>query len=230
MALSTVFVTVASGFIGSHLIKELTRREARLKCLVRPTSDVSRLQAKNVQLVYGDLVAPESYRDAIPGCDTVIHLAGLTHAVTRKQMFRINGTAARDLADACVTVDNPPRLVAISSLAAAGPPANGNKICHETDLPAPMSDYGCSKREGEIEFQKRASRVPITLIRPGIVYGPRDQGMAEIAKPIYRLRVHTVVGFRTPPLSFIFVEDLVQLIIEAAERAETLDPAVVDQY
>jgi nucleoside-diphosphate-sugar epimerase len=230
MALSTVFVTGASGFIGSHVVKALRDREVRLKCLVRPTSDVHRLQATGVELVRGDLLEPESYRHAIPGCDAVIHSAGLIHSITFKRMIRTNATATGHLADACASVDNPPRLVGISSLAAAGPPPDGSEACSESDLPSPVSDYGRSKRQSEMELQKRASRIPITVIRPGIVYGPRDHGMAEIAKPIYRRRVHPVVGLRQPALSFIFIEDLVRLIIEAVERAETLDPAVVDGY
>jgi len=117
----------------------------------------------------------------------------------------------------------------VSSLAAAGPADEGD-VRREPDRPTPISDYGRSKREGEIELQKWAPHLPITIVRPGIVYGARDEAMAEIARPIHRTCVHTIVGHHTPPLSFVFVEDLIRLILDAAQCGETLSPHVGDGY
>jgi nucleoside-diphosphate-sugar epimerase len=77
---------------------------------------------------------------------------------------------------------------------------------------------------GEIELQRRAGELPITVIRPGIVYGPADRNVAVLFRAIYRTRVHVVIGFRTPPLSLVYVDDLVSLILAAAERGERLPP------
>lgn len=230
MMMQTVFVTGASGFIGGHVVRELTSRAAHVKCLVRPTSNVAALTSENVELVQGSIEAPESYRDAIKGCDAVIHLAGLTSAISRNALSRINGDASGALADACRAVPNPPRLVYVSSLAAAGPPPIGNEVRDESHDPAPISDYGRSKRLGETEMQKYAAELPITVVRPGVVYGPGDRNVAAMFRPIRRWRVHVVIGFRTPPLSLIFVEDLVQLILEASARGETLQPLPAGEY
>ena len=224
MTLQTVFVTGASGFIGTLVVKELICRGARVKCLVRPTSNVDALTTENLELVEGSIDASESYRDAIRGCDAVIHLAGLTDAINKDVLFRINGSACGTLVDACRAVPNPPRLVYVSSLAAAGPPPNGNDVRDESHHPAPISNYGRSKRLGEMEMQKHAAEVPITVVRPGIVYGPGDQKIAAMFRSIYRWRLHMVIGFRTPPLSLIYVEDLVRLILDASTQGETLQP------
>lgn len=222
--MQNVFVTGASGFIGGHVVKELTRRGVHVKCLVRASSNVAALTSDKLELVQGSIEAPESYRDAIQGCDTVIHLAGLTSAISKDALSRINGDASGALADVCRAVPSPARLVYVSSLAAAGPPPMGEDVRYESHQPAPISDYGRSKRLGETEMQKYAAEVPITVVRPGIVYGPGDRNVAAMFRPIRRWRVHVVIGFRTPPLSLIYVEDLVRLILDASTKGETLQP------
>ena len=86
----------------------------------------------------------------------------------------------------------------------------------------PVSKYGRSKRAGEIALERLADRLPVTIVRPGIVYGRRDPKIAAVFKAIQRTGVHFVVGFRTPPLSLIHVDDLVGLIVRAATDGETL--------
>jgi nucleoside-diphosphate-sugar epimerase len=62
------------------------------------------------------------------------------------------------------------------------------------------------------------------------VYGPRDHGIAEIARPIYRFRTHVLAGFRTPPLSLIYVQDLVHLILASASVGEVLAADAVEEH
>jgi len=96
MTLSTVFVTGASGFIGSHLIPELTRRGAEIRCLVRETSDVRHLQGDNVQLVYGDLhgkrlgLSETAWKDVVASCDSVLHIAASLNRKSSKSCFNTN--------------------------------------------------------------------------------------------------------------------------------------------
>ena len=79
------------------------------------------------------------------------------------------------------------------------------------DGPAPVSHYGASKRAGESALQQRADRLPITVLRPGIVYGPGDPKVAAVFQAIRMTGIHFTVGFRTPPLSLIHVDDMVDL-------------------
>jgi nucleoside-diphosphate-sugar epimerase len=98
----------------------------------------------------------------------------------------------------------------------------GKEVRDESEPPTPISNYGRSKRLGEIELQKRAGKLPITVVRPGVVFGPRDPHNLSVFRSIYRARLHLVVGFRTARLSMIFAEDLARLILAAVERGETL--------
>lgn len=230
--MKTVFVTGASGFIGAHLVRELVRRGIRCKCLVRPTSSLDQLPTDGVEFVVGTIEDPDSYRAALEGCDVVINVAGMLYALDKAQLFQVNAEACALLADACLAAGQPPRFVQISSVAAAGPPPQGKSVRTESDPAQPISLYGRSKRQGELALTERADKLPITVIRAGVVYGPGDPKLAESTRVIYRWRLHPVVGFRTPPLSLIHVSDLAQFILLAAERGETLtaDPACSTGY
>lgn len=222
--MQTLFVTGATGFIGAHLVRELVRRGMHCKCLVRATSNLDGLPTDDIELVEGSLEEPASYQAALAGCDTVFHLAGMIYGVDESQLNQVNAVACAHLADACLAHGKPPRLVFVSSIAAAGPPPRGIDVRDETHPCGPISMYGQSKRQGELALAERADRLPITIIRPGLVYGNGDKKMIDLFRSIYRWRLHVVAGFRTPPLSLIHVDDLVQLILLAAERGETVCP------
>lgn len=219
--MKTVFVTGGTGFIGKHLVRQLVAAGATCHCLVRKTSNTDSIQQPGVSLVYGSIDRPETYADLLSGCDAVVHLAGLTQALSPDQLYQVNGEACGQLADACIAAAVS-RVVYVSSLAAAGPPPAKKPIRDETDPEQPVSDYGRSKLEGESQFRKRASQLPTTVIRPGVVYGPGDKNFGQLVSSVVRMHLHLVIGFRTPKLSLIHVDDLVTLIIAAIDKGETL--------
>ncbi len=228
--MDSVLVTGASGFIGRHLVDELFRRGIRVRCFARSTSIVDHLANLDVEIVRGDLLDISDMQRAVSGVDVVFHLAGLTHAINRTELHRTNAVACGVLADACLLAPTPPTLVCVSSLAAAGPASVDRNPIREQDVPRPVSNYGRSKRRGEIELQKRASDLPCTVIRPGIALGPFDPVTIPLFRSVHRFRLHVVVGFQTPPLSLIFVEDLVRLLVQAAQYGERLAGAPAGDY
>jgi len=230
MALATVFVTGATGFIGGHLAEALAARGCDVRCLVRPTSRGRHLDRPGIVRVSGTLADPASYRHALAGCETVFHVGGLVAARSRADYLHTNGRGTRGLADACAALPTPPRLVYVSSLAAAGPPPAHRAFRDEDDAPAPVSIYGVSKRAGEIALERRAGRLPVTVVRPGIVFGPRDTKVAAVFRAIERTRLHVVVGWHTPRLSLIHVADLVGLLLRAAIDGERLPAAVAPRH
>jgi nucleoside-diphosphate-sugar epimerase len=214
----TVFLTGATGFIGRHVADALLDRGCEVRCLVRASGRARHLDRDGLRIVAGSLADVDGWRDQLVGCDAVINAGGLVAAPRRSDLFATNGEAAGALADACAALETPPPLVHVSSLAAAGPAPRGRRPRVETDPPHPISLYGSSKRAGEEELERRAGRLPVTIVRPGIVFGPHETKLAAIFQMVNALRLHLVMGFRDPPLSLIHVADLVEVLLAAADR------------
>ena len=214
-------LTGATGFIGLTLAERLRARGHAVRALVRASSPVAELEGLGVELVRGDVTDPRSLQAAVGGCDAVVHLAGLTKALGPEAYRRVNVLGARNLAVACVAARPRPALVLVSSLAAAGP-AEVGRPRREEDPPAPVSAYGRSKLEGENEVRALAGRLEATVVRPPVVYGPRDR---ELLPPLFRMaRLGVVVkaGFGDKRYSVVHVEDLAEGIVAAAQRGRRL--------
>jgi dihydroflavonol-4-reductase len=224
--MSTVLVTGASGFIGSHLWETLVQQGFHVRCLVRNASQAERCRAGGAEPVLGDATDLESVRQAVLGADLVFNLAGLTHARTTAELVRVNQGGPEQIARACAEQESPPCHILVSSVAAAGP-TTPDRIRTEADPPAPVSHYGRSKLLGEQAVRRWAAEVPTTIIRPGVVFGPRDRGMVPVMDSIARFRLHFNPGWNSPLLSFIDVFDLLLILQMAAEKGERL-PAQFD--
>ena len=119
----SVLVTGANGFIGQHLVRRLIERGCRVTCLVRATSHIDELRSVGAQMVTGDVTERTSIEQAltISRAGIVFHLAGLVRALRTDDFVRVNTGGTESVAAACACLNNPPRLVVVSSLAAAGP-------------------------------------------------------------------------------------------------------------
>ncbi|HUT94777.1 MAG TPA: NAD-dependent epimerase/dehydratase family protein [Thermoguttaceae bacterium] len=221
--MSRVLVTGASGFIGPHLVEALVARGDEVTALVRKTSQTDGLESLGVALARGDVTDLESLRAAAAGKSTVYHLAGLTRALRARQFYEVNEQGIRNAAQTCADRPDPPVLVVVSSLAAAGPSPCG-RLRTESDPPGPVSHYGRSKRAGEKAAEEFADRAPITVVRPPIVFGEGDTATLQMFKAVARSRMHLVPGYAPHRFSMIHAADLARLLILAAERGSRLPP------
>jgi len=217
--MAKVLVTGATGFIGTHLVQALAARGDEVICLRRKSSDVRRLEPLNVRFVAGDVTVPESLAAAIEQVDVVLHLAGMTKALGARQMMRVNRDGAHHVLAACAARPSPPVVVLVSSLAAAGP-APDDRLRTEADPPQPVSHYGRSKRAGELAAEKFADRVPLTIVRPPIVFGEGDRDFFRMIRPIHRFGLHLTPTRSTYRYSLIHAADLASALLLAADRGE----------
>ncbi|MBF0553942.1 MAG: NAD(P)-dependent oxidoreductase [Nitrospirae bacterium] len=211
-------VTGGTGFIGSHLVEELIRRGYNVSCLVRNTSRLSWLEGFPVTLIQGDCRAVEPLRDCPGDFDYIFHLAGITKTSSAEEFYCTNSKGTANFIETVRHNNKIKRFVYLSTLAAAGPcrdevPANISAI------PQPVSDYGKSKLEAEQCVLKCKDNIPVTIIRPPAVYGPRDKDMYVIFKMIY----HGVFPYWGESYySMIYVEDLVRAVIDSVNTDKTI--------
>ncbi len=209
-------VTGATGFIGSHLVEALVQRGAQVKCLVRNTNRLGWVSNSPVEYVVGDCREKKSLTDAVQNVDWVFHLAGATTAVSEKTYFEVNGLGTENLVDACIKKN--PRLkkfIYLSSQAAAGPNRRGGGK-KESDPCEPVSPYGKSKLLGEELALSHAGELPLVILRPCAVYGPRDKGFFTLFKWISR-HIRPCLSDHDQQISMCYVGDLVQAILLAGE-------------
>lgn len=212
-----VFVTGGTGFVGSHVVETLRQRGHSVACLVRnPRKAETVFGEPAPKLVAGDLGDVGALERGCADAEAVVHLAGLTAARSRAALFTTNAGGTRAVVDAVRTSGaGVRRFVFVSSLAAAGPAAEG--IPPSTgDEARPVSDYGRSKLDGEAPV--RALPRAWTILRPPAVYGPRDTEFLRLFR-IARHGIAPVFGDGSQQLSMVFVGDLATAIVDCLESA-----------
>jgi nucleoside-diphosphate-sugar epimerase len=219
--MAKALVTGGSGFIGSCLIRQLSEKGYEVRALLRKTSDVSHLEGVRFERADGDLSNFESLKKAVQGVDVVFHLAGVVTAPNRDGYFKHNAEGTKLLAEA-VAEANPGlrRFVLVSSLAAAGPASSLENPNLETHPESPVSLYGQSKLQGERELLKFKDKFSVAIIRPPMVYGPRDKGVFVVIQTVARRMMPMIRGGTADGskyYSLIHVADLCQGIVQAGE-------------
>jgi nucleoside-diphosphate-sugar epimerase len=212
-----ILITGGTGFIGSHLVEALCVRGVPLRCLIRRDSSKRHRFSfpTAVELVFGDLVSGEGLSAALEGVHTVIHLAGVTKALSTSEFYSGNAQATGNLAQAISDLPaavRAVRFVYVSSLAAIGPSSGGTPVSEDAE-PHPITHYGKSKLEGE-----RIARALIpgaVIVRPAVVYGPRDTDVLEMFRSISKGFVLEIAGGERW-FQAIYVKDLADGLLAAA--------------
>ena len=222
------YVTGGTGFIGSHLVEQLVAQGYHVTCLIRKTSNLRWLnhlltaKSSQVRLVTGDLQDSDILVDHVRDVDLVFHLAGLTKAPDTATYDRVNAGGTRCLIEACLAAQTDlDRFVHCSSLAAVGPSRDGTPQAEDV-TPHPLTDYGRSKLKSEMVAREYADRLPVTIIRPPAVYGPRDVDIFLFFQMINR-GVIPILGDADKLLSLVHVKDLVAGLYTAAISERAID-------
>jgi len=218
MGEGTVLVTGGTGFVGSHLVDGLLERGYKVRCLVRTSSNLKYTRHSRLEFVYGGLDDSTDWDAALDGVGVIYHVAGLTFARRAQDYYRVNqGGTEAVVAAAVKHRARIKKFVQISSLAAVGPGTFGHPVNEDTP-PAPITPYGRSKLLGEEAVTAASDLLPVTIVRPPAVYGPRDYALYELFKAIAR-GISPAVGRSEKQVSLVHVRDLVDGIILAGESS-----------
>lgn len=213
-----VFLTGATGFVGGHMVDLLIEEGHTVRALVRPGHDEALAGREGVEVVTGSLADEATLREALNDVDAIVHLAGKYKQSTPAELIDVNAAGTRRLAGAALEAcPDLSRLVFVSSIAAAGPGPEDLSPCTEDAPPEPLSVYGRSKRMAEEQLLEVADRLPVTIIRPPIIYGPGDRSRLKLFRRAKRRVVpHAWRGGAL--LSVVYVEDLCRAILLALTR------------
>src|SRR5271154_4365564 len=173
-----VFLTGATGFVGSHVARELAGRGAQLRLLVRKTSRTDNLEGIAGEAVVGDLREPESLRAAVSGCDAVMHVAADYRLWVRdpQAMYAANVDGTRNLLR-IAREQNVPRFVYTSSVATMGFRSDGTIVdeASPVSLAEMIGHYKRSKFLAEQEAMQAArDGQAVVILNPTTPVGPND--------------------------------------------------------
>jgi dihydroflavonol-4-reductase len=217
-----VLVTGANGFVGSFLTEALLEKGYQVRCMVRRSSDLDFIRDLPVEWAYGDVLDTESLRQACQDVRWVCHCAALTRAPDEETFFRVNALGTEALGRAALeSSPDLERFLFISSQTAAGPAHKAGEFLQESAAPRPVTWYGRSKWAGErallaMDGQSSDGALPLTILRPAIVFGPRDVDLFAYFQLVkFGLRLDLGRGDRW--ISLIYVSNLVDLCLRALE-------------
>lgn len=222
-----ILVTGASGFIGGFIVDEALRRGMDVWAAVRKTSSRAWLSDQRIHFVELNLSSEEDLRKQLDGLtfDYVVHAAGVTKCLDRRDFYNINTEGTKNLVRALTATGMDIRLfVYISSLSVYGPIRERQPYTEITadDKPCPNTAYGESKLQAEIFLREYAKNVRLryVVLRPTGVYGPRERDYFLMVKSIAR-HIDFAVGYTRQDITFVYVLDVVQAIFRAIDKSKT---------
>lgn len=222
----TTLVTGASGFLGGTLANTLIDKGEKVRILARTTSKLDHLKDLPLEIAYGSLEDQTSLNEALKGIEIVYHCAALSFDWGRwEEFYKANVVGVKNLLAAAVNTGRIKRFLHISTSDVYGYPV---KACDEsypiTNIGLP---YNRSKGMGEKAVWDcyRETGLPITIIRPVTIYGPRSKDIVgEIAGLLLKKQM-VLINHGKSKAGLLYIDNAVEGIIEASISPNTIGQA-----
>ncbi|MFY9610607.1 MAG: hopanoid-associated sugar epimerase [Blastocatellia bacterium] len=215
-------VTGGTGFVGSHLVRQLLHRGEQVRCLVRSTSRLDNLKDLAIEFVTGDLRNPNSLKLATKGCDVVYHCAADYRLWCKdpSEMYASNVEGTRNVMQAAFD-EGVRRVVYTSTVGCLGLNHDGTPA--NEDTPVTIDDmtghYKRSKFLAEEEVRDWAKRgLPVVIVNPSTPVGELDIKPTPTGKIVVDFLRGKMFGYVDTGMNLIDVKDCAGGHLLAAEK------------
>jgi nucleoside-diphosphate-sugar epimerase len=208
-----IFITGATGSIGSELARRWSESGQAVRAMVRNPARAAALQSlPNVEIVPGDLSQPESLGGCLEGCSLVYHCAAKLSGSDKAAFQAINVTGAQALIDEAVR-SGVERFIDISSIAVYGY-CQAENITEELPWSKADLQYVSTKQEAERRVQAAGDKIPLVIARPGDVYGPGQSTwtigfIQKLNQGILQPPTNKASGFLNP----VYITNLIDALV-----------------
>ncbi len=218
-------VTGASGFLGGRLARMLHERGEEVIVLARPSSDLRHLADTPVRIVRGDLSDSAALQEAVRNVTHIFHCAACsTDWAPEKTYFHANVLGTQNLLAAARQANALQRFLHVSTTDIYGYPQTPCTEEHpfvDAGLP-----YNQTKGAGEAAvWQAHGEGLPITILRPATIYGPRGKDFTQEIATLLRQRLMAYVDGGEATGGFTYVDNVAQAMLEAASSPHTIGEA-----
>jgi farnesol dehydrogenase len=213
----TIFITGATGFIGTRLCLTLAERGEQVHALVRSPQKAKSLEHPRIKLFKGDLHDIEVLAEGMKGCEGVIHLAAFADTWHRDPQFfyKVNVQGTINVLEAAVA-QGVKRVVVTSTAGTLGPSYQGDPVTEETVRREDFhTEYESSKfvsEEHALRFIKKG--LDVMIVHPTRVYGPGELSVVnswtKLTKMWMQKGFAVALGNGHSVGNFVFVDDVVE--------------------
>nr|MBC7244121.1 NAD-dependent epimerase/dehydratase family protein [Chloroflexota bacterium] len=216
------FVTGATGFVGSAVVRSLLRRGVEVRVLARRSSDLRNIAGLDLEISYGDLLHEEALARALQGCNVVYHIAAYysTDEADSQMMYEVNVRGTKAVMRAALKA-GVQRVVHTSTIGTIGQPEDGTLATEETpfNLWDSASHYVKSKYLAEVAALAMCKQgLPVVVVNPCAPVGPRDIKPSSTGQRVLDYLNGKPPSFVPGGINFISVHDVAEGEVLAAER------------